>query len=118
MSTNAKLNSHAGHIKFRVAGSHAGSRTVDVEGDGYIVYLQEIGDSVTRCDVHSEHESGCVLEDLNSTNGITMNDVTIQKHQLEDGDVVSIGVHEIIYHDMRNVVGSEQDKKNTEVNQA
>jgi len=63
-------------------------------------------------------ESGCVLEDLNSTNGITMNDVIIKKHQLEDGDVVSIGVHEIIYHDMRNVVGSEQDNENTEVNEA
>ena len=45
----------------------------------------------------SDH-SGCVIEDLNSTNGIFMDERQIKKLRLEDGDVVSIGVHELVYH--------------------
>ena len=53
-------------------------------------------------------ESGCIVEDLNSTNGILINDVTIKRHKLQDGDIVSIGVHEIVYHDLRDAEGNQQ----------
>jgi type II secretory pathway predicted ATPase ExeA len=46
-------------------------------------------------------ESGCVLEDLNSTNGILIDDVSVKKRMLRDGDVISIGVHELLYRDLR-----------------
>jgi putative secretion ATPase (PEP-CTERM system associated) len=46
-------------------------------------------------------EDGCVIEDLNSTNGVFLGEKQIKKHCLSDGDVVSIGVHELIYTDLR-----------------
>jgi len=53
-------------------------------------------------------EKGCVVEDLNSTNGILMDDVSVKKQRLNDGDVVSIGVHEIVYYDLRDAEGGQQ----------
>lgn len=44
---------------------------------------------------------GCVVEDLNSTNGVFIDDRQVKKHQLSDGDIVSLGVHELVYHDLR-----------------
>ncbi len=50
-------------------------------------------------------ESGCVVEDLNSTNGVFLGEKQIKKYRLRDGDKISMGMHEIIFHDLRN----EQD---------
>lgn len=47
-------------------------------------------------------EEGCVVEDLNSTNGVFVNDRQVKKHLLKDGDIVSLGVHELIYTDIRD----------------
>ena len=46
-------------------------------------------------------ENGCVIEDLNSTNGVFLGEKQVKKYRLRDGDTVSLGVHELIYHDMR-----------------
>ena len=46
--------------------------------------------------------NGCVIEDLNSTNGIFMNERQIKKQRLRDGDVVSIGVHELVYYSLHS----------------
>ncbi len=46
-------------------------------------------------------EEGCVVEDLNSTNGILIGDVRIKKHRLQNGDVITMGVHELVYTDLR-----------------
>ena len=46
-------------------------------------------------------ESGCVIEDLNSTNGVFLDEKQVKKYRLRDGDVVSLGVHQLIYHDLR-----------------
>ena len=43
----------------------------------------------------------CILEDLKSTNGVFLHDSRLQKHVLRDGDVVSVGTHELIYVDLR-----------------
>ncbi|HWK73030.1 MAG TPA: AAA family ATPase [Povalibacter sp.] len=43
----------------------------------------------------------CVLEDLNSTNGIHVRSKRVRRRILNDGDVVQIGQHEIIYFDER-----------------
>ncbi len=47
-------------------------------------------------------ESGCVVEDLNSTNGVFIGDKQVKKYRLRDGDVMSLGVYELVYHDLRN----------------
>jgi len=46
-------------------------------------------------------EQGCVVEDLNSTNGVFVGDKQVKKFRLRDGDIVLLGVHEIVYHDLR-----------------
>ena len=42
-----------------------------------------------------------VIEDLNSTNGIYIKSKRVRRHYLNDGDVVLIGKHELIYVDER-----------------
>jgi general secretion pathway protein A len=43
----------------------------------------------------------CVIEDLNSTNGIYVKAKRVRRQHLNDGDVVVIGKHELIYIDER-----------------
>ena len=59
-------------------------------------------------------ESGCVLEDLNSTNGVFMAEKQVKKHRLRNGDVISIGVHELVYTDLRQAerAGEEEFAEN------
>ena len=47
----------------------------------------------------------CVVEDLNSTNGIYVKSNRVRRHYLNDGDVVLIGKHELIYVDERTSRG-------------
>jgi pSer/pThr/pTyr-binding forkhead associated (FHA) protein len=42
-----------------------------------------------------------VLEDLNSTNGIYVRSKRVRRRMLNDGDVVQIGQHEIMFFDER-----------------
>jgi general secretion pathway protein A len=44
---------------------------------------------------------GSVIEDLNSTNGIHVQGKRVRRHNLNDGDVVVIGSHELMYVDER-----------------
>jgi len=48
-------------------------------------------------------DEGCVIEDLNSTNGMFIDEKQIKKRRLQDGDVVSLGVHQLVYTDLRDV---------------
>jgi type II secretory pathway predicted ATPase ExeA len=45
---------------------------------------------------------GCIIEDLNSTNGIYVHGKRVRYHNLNDGDVVTIGQHELLYVDERS----------------
>jgi pSer/pThr/pTyr-binding forkhead associated (FHA) protein len=49
--------------------------------------------------VTSAHMS--VLEDLNSTNGVYVRAKRVRRRMLNDGDVIQIGQHEIMYFDDR-----------------
>jgi hypothetical protein len=53
-----------------------------------------------HCQIITTAES-CVIEDLNSTNGIYVKAKRVRKHNLNDGDVVVIGKHELMYIDER-----------------
>jgi general secretion pathway protein A len=44
---------------------------------------------------------GSVIEDLNSTNGIFVQGKRVRRYNLNDGDVVAIGKHELMYVDER-----------------
>jgi putative secretion ATPase (PEP-CTERM system associated) len=43
----------------------------------------------------------CIIEDLNSTNGVFVDEKQVKKYQLKDGDTVSLGVHQLVYTDLR-----------------
>ena len=40
---------------------------------------------------------GSVVEDLNSTNGVSLNGRRVRRHKLSDGDVLKFGTHEVAY---------------------
>ncbi len=42
-----------------------------------------------------------ILEDLNSTNGVLIKNQRINQHTLNDGDMISLGDHELVYVDER-----------------
>jgi len=44
---------------------------------------------------------GSTLEDLNSTNGVYVKSKRVRRHHLNDGDVIALGRHEILYLDER-----------------
>ncbi len=46
-------------------------------------------------------DDGAMIEDLNSTNGIFLGEQQVTRYQLKDGDVLSLGVHEVVYRDLR-----------------
>ena len=52
-------------------------------------------------------DDGCIIEDLNSTNGIFIDDKQIKKYRLKDGDIVSVGVHELLYRDLRQAAETD-----------
>ena len=54
------------------------------------------------------HGDGCVIEDLNSTNGVFIDEKQIKKRRLENGDIVSLGVHQLVYTDLRQVAKPQQ----------
>jgi type II secretory pathway predicted ATPase ExeA len=53
-----------------------------------------------HCQIVTQSHS-CVIEDLNSTNGIYVKSKRVRRHNLNDGDVVLVGQHEIMYVDER-----------------
>src|SRR6202167_6032070 len=53
-----------------------------------------------HCQIVTQLDS-CVIEDLNSTNGIFVKSKRVRRHNLNDGDVVVVGQHEIMYIDER-----------------
>jgi general secretion pathway protein A len=54
-----------------------------------------------HCQIVTQPDS-CVIEDLNSTNGIYVKLKRVRRHNLNDGDVVVVGQHEIMYIDERS----------------
>ncbi len=55
-------------------------------------------------------DNGATIEDLNSTNGIFVNEKQVKSYRLQHGDVVTLGVHELVYYDLRldRVVGDDE----------
>ena len=52
--------------------------------------------------------NACIVEDLNSTNGIMVKSKRVRRHNLNDGDVITIGRHDLIYIDERTGTRSSQ----------
>jgi type II secretory pathway predicted ATPase ExeA len=61
-----------------------------------------------HCQITCTAES-CVLEDLNSTNGIYFKSKRIRHHHLNDGDIFFVGRYELMYIDERHGRGRDVD---------
>ena len=59
-------------------------------------------------------ESGCVIEDLNSTNGVFLGEKQVKKYRLRDGDTISLGIHELTYSDLRTADEFDGSETTTE----
>ncbi len=62
-------------------------------------------------------EKGCIVEDLNSTNGVFFGERQIKKHLLTSGDSIAIGAHDLVYTDLRLAAASadiEEDQDDDE----
>jgi type II secretory pathway predicted ATPase ExeA len=62
-----------------------------------------------HCQITTTAE-GSVLEDLNSTNGVYVKSKRVRKHHLNDGDVIVLGKHEIMYLDERSARARAQQQ--------
>ncbi len=60
-------------------------------------------------------EKGCVVEDLNSTNGVFFGERQVKKHVLTSGDSIAIGAHDLVYTDLRDA--DENDDEEFEGNE-
>jgi type II secretory pathway predicted ATPase ExeA len=68
-----------------------------------------------HCQIVTQPDA-CVIEDLNSTNGIYVKSKRVRRHNLNDGDVVQLGQHEVMYIDERATRGRVSvDHTDTEV---
>jgi type II secretory pathway predicted ATPase ExeA len=68
-----------------------------------------------HCQLVTQMDS-CVIEDLNSTNGIYVQSKRVRRHHLNDGDIVVVGQHELMYIDERTPrARSATDLSDTEV---
>ena len=47
-------------------------------------------------------DDGCTIEDLNSTNGVFVAERQVKKQRLNDGDVIALGAHDLVYRDLRD----------------
>jgi general secretion pathway protein A len=52
-----------------------------------------------HCQFVTSTDGTTVLEDLNSTNGIVLRGKRVRRHTLRDGDVITMGQHELLYVD-------------------
>jgi type II secretory pathway predicted ATPase ExeA len=74
-----------------------------------------------HCQLVTGSDGLTVIEDLNSTNGIMVRGKRVRRHTLRDGDVVTIGQHEILYVDEHNaghLENTHDDLPRVEVNAA
>jgi general secretion pathway protein A len=53
-----------------------------------------------HCQIVTQADA-CLIEDLNSTNGVYVQSKRVRRYNLNDGDVVQVGQHEIMYIDER-----------------
>ena len=53
----------------------------------------------------------CVVEDLNSTNGVFVHSQRIKHHELAEGDIVQIGEHKLLYHDLRGKFDDHEERE-------
>jgi len=83
------------------------SKMIDLVTEGFAIGRKADNDlSIDDQSISSHHariskvQSVFFIEDLKSTNGTSVNEKRIDRHQLRDGDIISIGQHRLIFQDI------------------
>lgn len=99
-------NTITGSAKLLVKLDGQGSRSIDLMTDGFTIGRKGDNDlSIDDPTVSSRHakivrvQSVYFLEDLKSTNGTAVNGRPVDRAQLHDADVITIGKHRLIFQD-------------------
>ena len=73
-----------------------------------------------HCQLVTGSDGITVLEDLNSTNGVMLRGKRVRRHTLRDGDVLSMGQHEMLYVDdqAQHLADTHDDLPRIDVNAA
>jgi type II secretory pathway predicted ATPase ExeA len=73
-----------------------------------------------HCQLVTGSDGLTVVEDLNSTNGIVVRGKRVRRHTLRDGDVVTMGQHELLYVDSgaQHLADTHDDLPRVETNAA
>ena len=110
MDQNLPSHTGAGHTVGRILLASEGKTVMERElKPGRLVIgrtpdndLQIDSKFISRhhCQIVTQADS-CLIEDLNSTNGIYVQSKRVRRYNLNDGDVVQVGQHEIMYIDER-----------------
>lgn len=94
------------HAKLLVKLHGQGSRTIELVADSFAIGRKADNDLAIDDQTISSHHARIVkvqsvffVEDLKSTNGTSVNEKRIERHQLRDADVISIGQHRLIFQD-------------------
>ncbi len=94
------------HAKLLVKLHGQGSRTLELVADSFAIGRKADNDLAIDDQTISSHHARIVkvqsvffVEDLKSTNGTSVNEKRIERHQLRDADVISIGQHRLIFQD-------------------
>ena len=114
------------HAKLLVKLHGQASRMIDLLAESFTIGRKAGNDLVIDDQSISSHHARIIkiqsvffLEDLKSTNGTTVNEKGVDRHQLHDGDIISIGRHRLIFHDISTVettpVASSMDMDRTVV---
>jgi pSer/pThr/pTyr-binding forkhead associated (FHA) protein len=93
-------------VKLLVKLQGQGSRTIEIPNGSFTIGRKASNDlTIDDHTVSGQHarivkvQSVYFLEDLNSTNGTSVNGKRIERHQLRDADVITIGQHRIIFQE-------------------
>ncbi len=104
--TQVKRDGHVTAIEVRSEGESLGQhyfgpgRVIVGRSPDNEIYIQSKFVSRHHAQLTND-ETGCTIEDLNSTNGVYIGEERVKKYRLKDGDVVSLGIHELVYSDLR-----------------
>ncbi len=94
------------HARLLVNLHERGSQEIDLTHDRFTIGRKPDNDLVIDDPAVSGHharllkiQSVYFVEDANSTNGTAVNGTRVERHQLRDADVVTIGLHRLIFRD-------------------
>lgn len=94
------------HAKLLVKLHGQGSRIIDLVAEHFAIGRKADNDLAIDDQSISSHHARIVkvqsvffIEDLKSTNGTSVNEKRIDRHQLRDADVISIGQHRLVFQD-------------------